>query len=114
MRSETYDRLKWVALVLLPALSALYVGVAEVWTLPYVSQVVGTLTLLDTFLGLVLGKSSKNYQERTDTPVFMGDMVVVQEEDGSPATVLMEPAAKVPIFPVGKLVTFRVKREQLG
>ena len=114
MKSKLYDRLKWVALVLLPALASLYFALGQLWHFPNVEQVVGTITILDTFLGLLLGKSSKDYGELVDRPVLMGDLVVVQEIDGHPATIRVEPVDDIPIFEEGKLAAFRVKRETLS
>ena len=51
---KTYDFLKYVALILLPALGSLYFGLANVWTLPYAAEVVGTISVLDVFLGVIL------------------------------------------------------------
>lgn len=56
-----YDRLKWVALVALPALGALYFALAPLWNLPKPQEVVGTIVAIDTFLGLLLGVATKKY-----------------------------------------------------
>lgn len=61
LSNTTYDRLKWVALVGLPALGALYFALAPLWNLPKADEVVGTVVAVDTFLGLVLGVVTKNY-----------------------------------------------------
>lgn len=60
--NKVYDVLKWIALVVLPAIGALYFGLAQIWGLPYGEEIVGTLTVIDTFLGALLGLSSKNYE----------------------------------------------------
>ena len=61
MSNKTYDTLKWIAQILIPALSALYFGLASIWGFPYGEQVVGTMAVIDTFLGVILGISSANY-----------------------------------------------------
>lgn len=61
LTNTQYDALKWVALVGLPALGALYYGLAKIWNLPSPEEIVGTITLVDTFLGLVLGVAKKSY-----------------------------------------------------
>ena len=43
---------------------ALYYGLAKVWSLPLAEEVVGTITVIDTFLGALLGISTINYEER--------------------------------------------------
>lgn len=63
MSNETYDILKWIAMYMLPALGTLYFALAGIWGLPYGEQVVGTITAIDTFLGVILGISSSNYNK---------------------------------------------------
>nr|DAI40070.1 MAG TPA: holin [Caudoviricetes sp.] len=58
---NTYDFLKWVAQFLLPAAGTLYFALASIWNLPYGEQVVGTITAVDAFLGVILGISSNAY-----------------------------------------------------
>lgn len=64
MSNETYDILKWVAQYLLPALATLYFAVAKIWGLPYGEEIVGTITAVDTFLGVLLGISTANYNKQ--------------------------------------------------
>ena len=66
LTNKTYDRLKWVAQYLLPALGTLYFTVSGIWGLPYGEQVVGTITAVDTFLGVMLGVSSAGYQKQNE------------------------------------------------
>lgn len=63
MSNQTYDILKWIAQYLLPAAGTLYFALAGIWGLPYGEQVVGTITAIDTFLGVILGISSATYKE---------------------------------------------------
>ncbi len=65
LSDKAYDILKWVALVLLPALGALYFGLAGIWGFPYGEQIVGTITVLDTFLGVILGISTIQYNKES-------------------------------------------------
>ena len=60
--NKTYDKLKWIAQYMLPAIGTLYFALARIWGLPYASEVVGTITAVDTFLGVLLGISSANYE----------------------------------------------------
>ena len=64
LTNKTYDVLKWVALILLPAMGALYFGLAGIWNFPYGEQVVGTITVIDTFLGAILGISTVQYNRK--------------------------------------------------
>ena len=63
MSNKVYDILKWVALVVLPALGTLYFALAGIWNFPYGEQVVGTITAIDTFLGAILGISNIQYNK---------------------------------------------------
>lgn len=63
MSNKVYDALKWIAQILLPAIGALYFALANIWGLPYGEEIVGTITAVDAFLGVILGISSKQYYE---------------------------------------------------
>lgn len=63
MSNRVYDVLKWIALYLLPALGTLYFALAGIWAFPYGEEVVGTITALDTFLGVLLGISTAQYNK---------------------------------------------------
>lgn len=63
MSDKTYNILKWIAQMLLPALGTLYFALASVWNLPYSEQIVGTITAVDTFLGVILGISTAQYNK---------------------------------------------------
>ena len=66
MSNKVYDTLKWIAQILLPALGTLYFGLAGIWGFPYAEQIVGTITVIDTFLGVVLGISSAKYKKEEE------------------------------------------------
>ena len=51
--------LQWVALVLLPALTTLWLALGPIWGLPRVQEVGATLTAIDAFLGTILGVSAQ-------------------------------------------------------
>lgn len=63
MNNKVYDILKWIALILLPALATLYFALASIWGFPYAEQIVGTITAIDTFLGVLLGISTSSYKK---------------------------------------------------
>lgn len=63
LSNKTYDILKWIATYLLPAVGTLYFALASIWGLPYGEQIVGTITAIDTFLGVILGISSAQYNK---------------------------------------------------
>lgn len=61
MSNKMYDVLKWIAQLFLPAAATLYFAIANIWGLPYGEEIVGTITAVDAFLGVILGISSKAY-----------------------------------------------------
>ena len=63
MSNKMYDMLKWIAMVVLPALATLYFALAGIWGLPYGQEIVGTITAVDTFIGVILGISSVQYKK---------------------------------------------------
>ena len=63
LSNKVYDVLKWVAMYLLPAAGTLYFALAGIWGLPYGEQIVGTITAVDTFLGVLLGISTAQYKK---------------------------------------------------
>ena len=65
MSNKVYDVLKWIAMYLLPALGTLYFALSGIWNLPYGEQVVGTITAVDTFLGVILGISNARYNKNS-------------------------------------------------
>lgn len=74
-----YDKLKFVAQILLPALGALYFGLAGIWGLPSAEEVVGSIVVIDTFLGVLLGVSQKQY---LDNKVGEGQLHVERDPNG--------------------------------
>ena len=67
MSNKVYNVLKWIAMYLLPAVGTLYFALAGIWGLPYGEQIVGTITAVDTFLGVVLGISTAQYNKTIKT-----------------------------------------------
>lgn len=63
MSNKTYDKLKYIALYVLPALATLILTVGSIWQIPYSEAIAGTVTAIDTFIGALIGISAKNYKE---------------------------------------------------
>ena len=66
MSNKVYDVLKWIALILLPALGTLYFALAKIWGFPYAAEIVGTISAVDAFLGALLGISTAQYNKEKD------------------------------------------------
>lgn len=65
-KNKTYDILKYIAQIVLPAIGTLYFALAKIWGLPYGTEIVGTITAIDTFLGAILKISTDNYNKDGD------------------------------------------------
>lgn len=63
LSNKAYDVLKWIAQYALPAFGTLYFALASIWGLPYGEEIVGTVTAVDTFLGVLLGISTAQYKK---------------------------------------------------
>lgn len=60
-KNETYNILKWVVMIVLPALGTFYFALAKIWGLPYGTEIVGTIAAVTALLGSLIGVSTKNY-----------------------------------------------------
>lgn len=76
MTNKTYDALKYVALIIVPALATFANAVGVVWGIPHTNDVAMTIAAFGVFLGAVLGVSSKNYEPETH-----GNLVVTKHSD---------------------------------
>lgn len=63
MSNKMYDILKYIAQIILPAIGTLYFALASIWGFPYAEQIVGTITAVDTFLGVLLKISTDSYNK---------------------------------------------------
>lgn len=111
LSNATYDKIKFLVTILLPAFAALYVGLAQFWGFPRVEEVVGTVTALATFLGVTLGVSSKNYssEEGSEPSQPIGSFILRETVNGKAVVLDLEqdPAT----LEVGSLITFRLKED---
>lgn len=69
MSNKVYDVLKFICQIVLPAIGTLYFALAGIWGFPYGEQIVGTITAIDTFLGVILGISTIDYNRKNDKGV---------------------------------------------
>ena len=63
MTNETFDVLKWVAMLALPALATLISTVGAIWQIPYTEEISRTVVAVNAALAAVLGISSANYNK---------------------------------------------------
>ena len=64
--SKVYDVFKWIALVALPAITTLWLALANIWGFPYAEAIGATMTAITAFLGALLGVSSIQYKKRLE------------------------------------------------
>lgn len=64
LSNRVYDILKWVTMIVLPALATAYVGLASIWGWPYADEVAKTTAVVCTLLGALLGISTAQYNKQ--------------------------------------------------
>ena len=78
LNSKVYDILKWVTMIVLPALATAYVGLAAIWGWPYADEVAKTTAVICTLLGALLGISTAQYNKSGAND---GESIYPDEED---------------------------------
>lgn len=63
LSNKTYDILKWLVCIVIPALTTAYVGLAAIWGFPYAEEVAKTSAVICTLLGAILGISTAQYNQ---------------------------------------------------
>ena len=82
LSNKVYDVLKWIDIVVLPALGTAYAGLAQIWGFPYPEEITGTIMVLCTLLGALLGISSATYYKQTSLPMPEDETEVDNSEEG--------------------------------
>lgn len=72
LSNRVYDVLKWIVMVVIPALTTAYVGLAAIWNWPYATEVAKTSAVVCTLLGALLGISTAQYN-RLEPPNSEGE-----------------------------------------
>ena len=63
---KVYDILKWLVVIVLPALATCYTGLSQIWKLPYAAEIPATISVICTFLGAVLCISTAQYNKDSE------------------------------------------------
>lgn len=79
LSNKLYDFLKFLAQVLLPSAATAYAGIAALWGLGAVTQVVGTIVAVDTFLGVLLTFLTQQYNK--SDAAYDGTIHVTEDND---------------------------------
>lgn len=66
MNQKVYDILKYVAMIVLPAVATLYATLSVAWGWANAEQIVATITAVDTFLGALLQIESVKHSKKED------------------------------------------------
>ena len=61
--NKLYDILKWITMIVLPALATAYTGLAAVWGWPHSGEIAKTVAVVCTLLGALLGISTAEYNK---------------------------------------------------
>lgn len=77
LSNSLYDTLKWIDLIVLPAIGTAYAGLAQIWGFPYPEQITGTIMVICTLLGSLLGISSATYYKASGSIPMPEDEVEV-------------------------------------
>jgi hypothetical protein len=75
-----YDKLKFLAQIVLPALGTLYATVSGLYAWPNTEEVVGTVIAVDAFLGVLLSVSTKFYNDSDEK--YDGEFKMVDTPEG--------------------------------
>ena len=63
LNDKVYDILKWIVMIVLPALTTAYVGLAAIWDFPYATEIAKTSAVICTLMGALLGISTAEYNK---------------------------------------------------
>ena len=68
MNNKTYDILKWLVIVVSPAVTTLLMTLYSIWgwNIP-IEAIVGTITAVTTFIGVIIGISSIGYKKEGES-----------------------------------------------
>lgn len=66
LKNKTYDILKYIVTIVLPAVTTLWLTIASIWKIPYGEPIGATMGAITVFLGALIGISSKNYNNSKD------------------------------------------------
>ena len=80
LNDNVYKVLKWLGLIVLPAIATLVKAVFPVWELPYADAIAITCTAVGTFIGTIICVSSANLKlEMAEQAVYVLDTDAKEE-----------------------------------
>lgn len=63
MSDKKYNILKWLSTVVIPAFITCVIAIFTAWSIPYLEPITATLSAINVFIGAIVQRSSKNYQQ---------------------------------------------------
>jgi hypothetical protein len=75
----TYERVKWIIAIVIPAAGTLYFALATIWGFPAGQQVLGSLIAVQAFLGALFAISTQQY--RNSDVRFDGSVTISETDD---------------------------------
>lgn len=64
--NKTYDVLKWLSMIAIPAVEAFWLTVGKVWGFPHLTEIGTTIAAVGVLIGALIGVSSQNYWDDVD------------------------------------------------
>lgn len=64
MSNSTYDTLKWIAQIALPAVITFYAAIGTIWNIPFTDATVATIAAINALLGTMLHVSTQQYNRQ--------------------------------------------------
>lgn len=80
LNDKVYDILKYICIIVLPAIGSLYTGLSRIWHFPYAAEIPATVTIVGTFLGAILCISTAQYNKEGNE-TGGGDLDIPWEDD---------------------------------
>lgn len=65
LNDKAYDILKWICLIVLPAIAVLYGTLSKIWDLPFSTEIPATLNAIGVFIGVLIGVSQYNINKES-------------------------------------------------
>ena len=64
--NKTYDVLKWLSIIAIPAIEAFWLTVGKVWGWPHLTEVGTTIAAIGVLIGALIGVSCAQYSGEAD------------------------------------------------
>lgn len=84
INDKVYTVLKYITMIVLPAITTLWIAIGSIWHLPYVEPVGATLSAITVFMGSILGISTSLYNIREQRKDELTDMQKAFEKEETP------------------------------